>query len=387
MTDNSTPNPADADGTPHPADGSAPHPVTTPGTGAHAPTPRLTSLSHGAGCACKLSLDELTTILQGVSFPGHPDLLVGPSTGDDAAVYRQPDGRVLVATTDFFTPLVDDPATWGRIAAANAVSDIYAMGATPRFALNLVGWPRDLPFELLGEVLTGAVEVAVDAGYLIAGGHSIDSAEPLFGQVVIGDTTEDAVLTNAGARPGQALVLTKALGTGIVTTALKRSAPLRDTDEHTLALAYRAAVASMTRLNRDAAEVALASGATAATDVTGFGLLGHLNRVASVSGVGATIDPTTVPILPGVRELLDEGFVPGGSQRNAAQASRYLDGTVDDVTRLLLADAQTSGGLLFACDPPAAAAAVERLRDGGHDAAVIGAVTDARAGSVRVGSS
>jgi len=377
MTDSSTP----------PTDGSTQHPGDATGTGSRAPTPRLTSLSHGAGCACKLSLDELTTILQGVSFPGHPDLLVGPSTGDDAAVYRQPDGRVLVATTDFFTPLVDDPATWGRIAAANAVSDIYAMGATPRFALNLVGWPRDLPFDLLGEVLTGAVEVAVDAGYLIAGGHSIDSVEPLFGQVVIGDTEEDAVLTNAGARPGQALVLTKALGTGIVTTALKRSAPLRDTDEHTLAHAYRAAVASMTRLNRDAAEVALASGATAATDVTGFGLLGHLNRLSSASGVGATIDATTVPILPGVRDLLDEGFVPGGSQRNADQASRYLDGTVDDATRLLLADAQTSGGLLFTCDPAAAAAAVERLRDGGHDAAVIGAVTDARAGSVRVGSS
>lgn len=354
---------------------------------APAPTPRLTSLSHGAGCACKLSLDELTTILQGVSFPGHPDLLVGPATGDDAAVYRQPDGRVLVATTDFFTALVDDPATWGRIAAANAVSDVYAMGATPRFALNLVGWPRDLPFDVLGEVLAGAVEVAVDAGYLIAGGHSIDSAEPLFGQVVIGDTTEDAVLTNAGARPGQALVLTKALGTGIVTTALKRSAPLEDTDDHTLARAYRAAVASMTRLNRDAAEVALVSGATAATDVTGFGLLGHLNRVATASGVGATIDADAVPVLPGVRELLDEGFVPGGSQRNADQAARYLDGPLEGAMRALLADAQTSGGLLFACDPSAAQAAVEQLQDGGHDAAVIGSVTDAAAGTIRVASS
>jgi selenide, water dikinase len=355
-------------------------------TAASAP-PRLTSLSHGAGCACKLSLDELTTILQGVSFPGHPDLLVGPSTGDDAAVYRQPDGRVLVATTDFFTPLVDDPATWGRIAAANAVSDVYAMGATPRFALNLVGWPRDLPFELLGEVLSGAVEVAVDAGYLIAGGHSIDSVEPLFGQVVIGDTTEDAVLTNAGARPGQALVLTKALGTGIVTTALKRSAPLQPDDDHTLAIAYRAAVASMTRLNREAAAVALASAATAATDVTGFGLLGHLHRIATASGLGATIRSTAVPILPGVRELLAEGFVPGGSQRNADQAVRYLDGSLEGPTRVLLADAQTSGGLLFACDPVAADAAVAQLRADGHDAAVVGAVTDAAPGTIRVTTS
>lgn len=362
-------------------------PAADGGVAAPARAPRLTSLSHGAGCACKLSLDELTTILQGVSFPGHPDLLVGPATGDDAAVYRQPDGRVLVATTDFFTPLVDDPATWGRIAAANAVSDVYAMGATPRFALNLVGWPRELSFDVLGEVLTGAVEVAVDAGYLIAGGHSIDSAEPLFGQVVIGDTTEDAVLTNAGARPGQALVLTKALGTGIVTTALKRSAPLEDADETTLAHAYRAAVASMTRLNRDAAEVALASGATAATDVTGFGLLGHLNRVATASGVGATIDDAAVPILPGVRGLLHEGFVPGGSQRNADQAARYLDGPLEGAMRVVLADAQTSGGLLFACDPSAATAAVEQLRDGGHDAAVIGCVTDAATGTIRVTSS
>jgi selenide, water dikinase len=374
--------------TPAAAAPTADHAPTTPAAD-HSPVapaapPRLTSLSHGAGCACKLSLDELTTILQGVSFPGHPDLLVGPTTGDDAAVFRQPDGRVLVATTDFFTPLVDDPATWGRIAAANAVSDVYAMGATPRFALNLVGWPRDLPFDLLGEVLAGAIEVAVDAGYLIAGGHSIDSAEPLFGQVVIGDTTEDAVLTNAGARPGQALVLTKALGTGIVTTALKRSEPLQPTDSGILSVAYRAAVASMTRLNRDAAEVALSSGATAATDVTGFGLLGHLNRLASASGVGATIDAAAVPMLPGVGQLLDDGFVPGGSQRNADQAGRYLEGSLDGPLRVLLADAQTSGGLLFACEPELAEAAVERLRTSGHDAAVIGSVTDRDPGTIRV---
>jgi selenide, water dikinase len=379
------PDPRPAAPDPDPA-APAPHPAA-PDAAVGETTPRLTSLSHGAGCACKLSLDELTTILQGVSFPGHPDLLVGAMTGDDAAVYRQPHGRVLVATTDFFTPLVDDPATWGRIAAANAVSDVYAMGATPRFALNLVGWPRDLPFDLLGEVLSGAVEVAVEAGYLIAGGHSIDSVEPLFGQVVIGDTTEDAVLTNAGARPGQALVLTKALGTGIVTTALKRSAPIGDGDTHTLAEAYRAAVASMTRLNRDAAAVALAAGSTAATDVTGFGLLGHLNRMASASGVGATIDAEAVPILPGVHELLEAGFVPGGSQRNADQATRYLDGPLEGATRVLLADAQTSGGLLFACEPAAATAAVERLRAGGHDAAVIGSVIDGVPGTIRVSSS
>jgi selenide, water dikinase len=372
-------------------------------TSAHASMPRLTSLSHGAGCACKLSLDELTEILAQVSFPSDPDLLVGATTGDDAAVYRQPDGRVLVATTDFFTPLVDDPGTWGRIAAANAVSDVYAMGATPRFALNLVGWPRDLPFEVLREVLTGASDIAAQAGYLVAGGHSIDSVEPLFGQVVVGDTTEDAVLTNAGALPGQALVLTKAIGTGIVTTAVKRCEPSATQGDSTLATAYAAAVASMTRLNRDAAEAALAAGATAATDVTGFGLLGHLHRLTSASGVGALVDPDRVPVLPGVRELLAAGYVPGGSQRNAEQAARYLDVEVAgsqgreghtggpgagervlDAERVLLADAQTSGGLLFSCAPERAEEAAEGLAAGGHDAAVIGTVVDGAPGTVRV---
>ena len=359
----------------------------TPLDTAAATLPRLTSLSHGAGCACKLSLDELTSILEGVSFPGDPDLLVGPTTGDDAAVYRQPDGRVLVATTDFFTPLVDDPATWGRIAAANAVSDVYAMGATPRFALNLVGWPRDLPFTVLDEVLHGAVEIAAEAGYLIAGGHSIDSVEPLFGQVVIGDTTEDAVLTNAGARPGQALVLTKPIGTGIVTTALKRSAPLDgdgDDRDGVLATAYAAAVASMTRLNREAARAALGVDATAATDVTGFGLLGHLHRLTAASEVAARLDAAAVPVLPYVRDLLAAGYVPGGSQRNADQAVRYLDAEVADPERVLLADAQTSGGLLFTCAPAAAEVAVAQLRADGHDAAVIGAIEAGDPGTIRV---
>ncbi len=368
------------------ADRTTPNSTSTETSGPTQTMPRLTSLSHGAGCACKLSLDELTEILAGVSFPDDPDLLVGATTGDDAAVYRQPDGRVLVATTDFFTPLVDDPATWGRIAAANAVSDVYAMGATPRFALNLVGWPRDLPFSVLEQVLVGASEIAAEAGYLVAGGHSIDSVEPLFGQVVIGDAREDAVLTNAGAAPGQALVLTKPIGTGIVTTALKRCEPLTPDDDGDLATAYAAAVASMTRLNRDAAETALAAGATAATDVTGFGLLGHLHRLASASGVAARVDAATVPVLPRVRDLLAAGYVPGGSQRNAEQAARYLDAEVEDTERILLADAQTSGGLLFACAPDAAEEAVARLVASGHDAAMIGELVDGDAGRVQVTS-
>jgi selenide, water dikinase len=355
--------------------------------------PRLTALSHGAGCACKLSLDELTEVLAGVSWPGHPDLLVGHDTGDDAAVWRQADGRALVATTDFFTPLVDDPGDWGRIAAANAVSDVYAMGATPRFALNLVGWPRDLPFGILREVLDGAAEVAGRAGYPIAGGHSIDSTEPLFGQVVIGDVPLDGLLTNSGAVAGEVLVLTKALGTGIVTTALKRSAPLPPgggTDgppDRELARAQRSALASMTRLNREAAEAAHAAGASAATDVTGFGLLGHLHRLVRASGRAATLFADEVPLLDGVGALLDAGHVPGGSRRNADQAGAYLDGECDPRVRLLLADAQTSGGLLFSCAPDAGRRAVARLPETGHDAAIVGEVRDGEPGTVRVDAS
>lgn len=346
---------------------------------------RLTARSHGAGCACKLSLEELTSVLDGVSWPGHDDLLIGHDTGDDAAVWRQGDGRALVATTDFFTPLVDDPGDWGRIAAANAVSDVYAMGATPRFALNLVGWPRDLPFDLLGEVLAGAVEIATRGGYPIGGGHSIDSAEPLFGQVVIGDVAEERLLTNAGGRDGDALVLTKALGTGIVTTALQRSEPLEAHGQDApLAVAYRAAVASMTRLNDWAAHAAVEAGAGAATDVTGFGLLGHLHRLASASGLAAGIDAADVPLLAHVGDLLDAGFVPGGTRRNAEQAGAFLEGAVDERTRLLLADAQTSGGLLLACDLEEAPAVVARLSGTGHAAAVIGALEDGPPGTVRV---
>ncbi|MTV23963.1 selenide, water dikinase SelD [Nitriliruptoraceae bacterium ZYF776] len=346
--------------------------------------PRLTSLSHAAGCGCKLSLDELTDVLAGVVPTAHPDLLVGHGSGDDAAVWDRPDGRALVATTDFFTPIVDDPDVWGRVAAANAVSDVYAMGARPLFALNLVAWPRDLPFAVLRQVLAGGAAIAAEAGYPAVGGHTIDGAEPLFGQAVVGEVDRDRVLTNAGAVPGQALVLTKAIGTGVVTTATKRHEVDAVRAGGALATPYAAAVASMTRLNRRAAEVGADAGATAATDVTGFGLLGHLHRMAAASGVAAELHADAVPVLPGVRDLLADGYVPGGSQRNADQAGRYLDGEVDDDLRLLLADAQTSGGLLLACDPSAADAAVAALVADGHDAARVGRVLDGPAGTVRV---
>lgn len=347
--------------------------------------PRLTSLSHGAGCACKLSLDELHGVLSGMAPSTHPDLVVGFETGDDAAVWRRDDGRALVATTDFFTPIVDDPVTWGRIAAANAVSDIYAMGASPLFALNVLGWPRDLSFDVLREVLAGAAEIAALAGYVIAGGHSIDSLEPVYGQAVVGEISSGAPMTNAGGRPGDVLVLTKPLGTGIITTAAKRNDIEQSRGTGALGRSLDAAVASMTRLNDVAAREARAAGASAATDVTGFGLLGHCHRLASASGVAAVIDAAAVPLLPGVVDLCESGYVPGGTERNAEQAARFLAGKVEGSTLMILADAQTSGGLLFACSHRSAEAAVESLVAGGHHAAVIGRLAEGGpAGQVRV---
>jgi selenide,water dikinase len=344
---------------------------------------RLTALSHGAGCACKLSLDELRGILAGLPeapVSAGPEVLVGHLDRDDAAVWRVAD-RLAVATTDFFTPVVDDPRTWGRIAATNAVSDIYAMGGRPQVALNLVGWPRDLPFELLGQVLEGAQEVAASAGYVVLGGHSIDSAEPFFGLAVIGEVAEDELLTNGGALPGQALVLTKAIGTGIVMTAAKRS------EVGDLILGFDEAVASMTTLNADAARLALEHGATAATDVTGFGLLGHLHGMASASRVASRIVAGAVPLLPGVMALFDAGAVPGGTERNAVQSEAYAsasDGVMSRRTRLLLADAQTSGGLLVALPADRADGLVVALRGIGAPAARIGLVEAGDAGTIVV---
>lgn len=341
--------------------------------------PRLTSLSHGAGCACKLSLDELRGVLAGLVRASSPDVLVDHLTGDDAAVWTDPSGTMNVATTDFFTPVVDDPRTWGRIAAANAVSDVYAMGGIPRVALNILGWPRALPSEQLAEVLAGAQDIASLAGYDIVGGHSIDAAEPFYGQVVIGRIEPGQLLTNAGGRTGDALILTKPIGTGIVMTALKRSErPAADVP------GYREAVESMTRLNDVASAAAVSASASAATDVTGFGLLGHLHRLAAASGVGAVLDAGAVPVLPHVLDLIDEGLVPGGTQRNADQAARYLVKGGDERDTALLADAQTSGGLLIAVAEGRAAELVAELVRTGHEAARVGRLEAAPAGSIRV---
>ena len=351
---------------------------------AHASTPaiprlRLTALSHGAGCACKLGSVDLAEVLRHLPAVVDPRVLVDAATRDDAAVFKLSDDRALVATTDFFTPIVDNPRAWGAIAAANALSDVYAMGGTPLFALNLVGWPREkLPFDVLGEVLAGAAEVTQRARCLMLGGHSIDVLEPLFGLVVIGEVHPERALTNAGACAGDVLVLTKPLGTGILATALKRDALIE--------AGMADAVRSMTTLNEGAARAALAVGVSAATDVTGFGLLGHLGNILTASKVGAELAFAALPILPHALNLAHRGIVPGGTQRNL-QAAEHV-AWADDVTpteRLLCVDAQTSGGLLLAVPPENEAALLAALREAETPAAaVIGRLTAGPTGHIRV---
>ena len=299
-----------------------------------------------------------------------PALLVGAATGDDAAVYRLDDGRALVVTADFITPVVDDARMWGRVAAANAVSDVYAMGGRPLLALNLVGWnSEELSIDLLAEVLLGAQDVASEGGFVIAGGHTVDDPEPKFGLAVVGEADPDQFLTNTGFRPGDVLVLTKPLGIGVITTAIKAGTAPDDV--------VHGALDCMTRLNAEAARVALDAGATGATDVTGFGLLGHLGRAVMESGVDAEIDVGAVPLLEGVRALAETGSIPGGSRRNLAWVDERLDrGNHAELDVLLLADAQTSGGLVFGASPAAAHEALDRLEETGHTASVIGRVAE-----------
>lgn len=296
-------------------------------------------------------------------------LLVGPDTGDDAAVWRVDDDRALVFTADFITPVVDDAHTWGRIAATNSVSDIYAMGGRPLMALNLVGWnTEELSTELLGEVLAGGQATALEAGMVIAGGHTVDDPEPKYGLAVIGEVDPAHMLTNTGLQPAQRIILTKPLGLGIATTAIKRGLAPPSLEAE--------AVAIMVRLNDHAARIAIGHGATGATDVTGFGLLGHLGRMAGESGVSLRIDTDAVPILDGARKLAAEGVVPGGSLRNLDHVSdRLVIEGPDDLSVLLLADAQTSGGLVFGVAETEADSAVHELTQSGHRASIIGATS------------
>jgi selenide,water dikinase len=308
----------------------------------------------------------------------HPDLLVGLENLDDAAVYRISDDAALVQTVDFFTPIVDEAYDWGRITAANALSDVYAMGGRPLTALQLVGWPRErLSLDLLGEVLEGGAAVLAEAGCTLVGGHSVDDPEPKYGFAVTGLVDPERMVTKAGARVGDRLVLTKPLGTGIVSTAIKQEKATPELRDE--------AVRMMTTLNEGAARAMLAVGVHAATDVTGYGLLGHLGEMVRASGVGAVLEADRVPVIEGVAELAAQDVYPGGSRRNLKSASRFTDfGSLDEPYRRVLADAQTSGGLLLAVPSDRAPDLVEWLGGVAPRAAVIGEVTEQPAGRIEV---
>jgi selenium donor protein len=310
-----------------------------------------------------------------------PAVLVDASTSDDAAVYRLDEDRALVVSADFFTPIVDDPYDFGRIAAANALSDIYAMGARPILALNLVAFPRALLGQgILESILEGGTVVAREAGMVVLGGHTIDDAEPKYGMCVVGEVRPGDVVRNSTARAGDALVLTKPLGTGVIATAIKAGAAPR--------AAVDAAIRSMTRLNRPAAEAMVRHGAHACTDVTGYGLLGHLREMATASRLSAWIDSEAVEWLAEARDLTEAGHIPGGTRRNLKDLEGSVEwGGTDPVTRTLLADAQTSGGLLIALEASAADALVEEIsapESGGTRARVIGELTTGPPGRITI---
>lgn len=325
-------------------------------------------------------MSELTHVLRHVVPVDDPDALVGYSTGDDAAVYRITADRAMVVTADFFTPIVDDAYDFGRIAAANALSDIYAMGARPLFVLNLVAFPRNLLSEgLLEEILRGGSEIAREAGVPTLGGHSIDDAEPKYGLVAVGEVDPATMVTNAQARPGDALVLTKPIGSGVIATAIKKEAAPADV--------IARAVQVMATLNRSAAEAMADAGVRCATDVTGFGLLGHLHKMLHASGVSGRVDPAAVPLLPGALELAAAGHVPGGTHRNLAdlEAVVAFAASCDEVARILLADAQTSGGLLMCVPMDRVDRLMRDLSGNVPAAAVIGSVAAGPAGHIAVG--
>ena len=304
--------------------------------------------------------------IHNLSATRHDQLLVGIEGSDDAGVYRIADDLALVQTVDFFAPIVDEPYDWGRIAAANALSDVYAMGGTPLTALQVVGWPRDsLPLDMLGEVLRGAAAVLTEAACTLVGGHTVDDPEPKFGMAVTGLVHPDEIITNRGAQPGDRIILTKPIGTGLIATAIKRgksSTAQRD-----------AAVDTMVALNRDAAAAMRRVGVRAATDVTGYGLLGHLGEMMRASEASCVVRFDAVPLLPGVRELAASGVVPAGTGRNLKSASRFTSfGSLDEADRIVLADAQTSGGLLIAVEAPLEAALHLALEEAGVASATVG---------------
>ena len=331
--------------------------------------PRLTEMAHGGGCGCKLAPAVLQDILRKMPLPMFcPDLLVGTETSDDAAVYRLNDSQAIIATTDFFTPIVDDPRDFGRIAATNALSDVYAMGGRPLFALALVGMPvATMPVEAAQDILAGGASICAEAGIPIVGGHSIDTPEPIYGLVAVGLIHPDKVLKNAGAKAGDALVLTKALGVGIFSAAMKKG----ELD----AAGYQAMVASTTKLNAIGPELADLEAVHALTDVTGFGLLGHLLEMCRGAGLSARLDARAVPTLPGAAALAQAGYATGAAARNWTSYGAHVrlpEGT-PDWARGLLCDPQTSGGLLVSVRADRASDVVERCRAAGFgQVAIIG---------------
>jgi selenide,water dikinase len=329
---------------------------------------RLTELSSCAGCAAKLGAAELRSVMERVTPATDERVLVGYGGSDDAGVVLVRDDLALVQTVDFFTPIVDDPYDFGRIAATNALSDVYAMGGRPICALNIVAFPEDLDLGILATILEGGSSVARKAGVAIVGGHTIKDAEPKYGMAVTGEVDPRRIVTNACAQPGDALVLTKPLGTGILTTALKRGAIAPED--------LREAVEAMTTLNDRAAEAMLAAGAHAATDITGFGLLGHAYNIACASDVRLTFNTAAVPFMDHVLELIEGGMVPGGTRHNAETHAAFTDfaPSVPQAVRTALSDAQTSGGLLIAVAPDRLSILVRELKDRSVMAAVIGTV-------------
>ncbi|HEX8886144.1 MAG TPA: selenide, water dikinase SelD [Noviherbaspirillum sp.] len=338
---------------------------------------KLTSFSHGGGCGCKIAPGVLSEILKKSSgFPVPPQLLVGIETADDAAVYKLNDEQALIATTDFFMPIVDDPYDFGRIAATNAISDVYAMGGTPIMALALVGMPIDkLPLDTIGKIIQGGESICAEAGIPIAGGHTIDSVEPIYGLVVMGLVHPSKIKRNADARAGDKLILGKPLGVGVLSAALKKGA-LDDAG-------YAAMIENTTRLNKPGKALSELPGVHALTDVTGFGLLGHLLELARGAGLEARLEMDRIPLLPGVHELASRGFVTGASGRNWAGYGHQVK-LADRITaaqQMLLTDPQTSGGLLVACAPETVDEVLALFaREGFADAAVIGEMQAGEAG-------
>jgi selenide,water dikinase len=339
---------------------------------------KLTSFSHGGGCGCKIAPGVLSEILKNShGFPVPKELLVGIETADDAAVYLLNDEQALIATTDFFMPIVDDPFDFGRIAATNAISDVYAMGGTPIMALALVGMPvNKLPIETIGQIIKGGESICAEAGIPIAGGHTIDSVEPIYGLVVMGLVHPSKIKRNADARAGDVLVLGKPLGVGVLSAALKKNA-LGDEG-------YAAMIANTTKLNKPGKALSELAGVHAMTDVTGFGLLGHLLELARGAGLTAKLDMARTPLLPGVEQLAHDGYFTGASGRNwdAYGKDVTLGADVTPAQHTLLTDPQTSGGLLVSCDPSAVDAVLALFAQGGFEAAAV--IGEMVAGEARV---